>query len=303
MYRRCGWCPPICDYMTRFDEPCPLIMARGLRSMTGERDDALPAEDRAVLAAAIVDPGMPDYLTIRALAALVEDERVARFSAMGRQFVADARRRAREDGAAALLAHPPSVLERVLETATRQLVRDAPHGLTMRTVSREAGIPRRTLYNLYATSDELVDACRRRAQTIWRARFEQSVLDGDPRPARRLLGVVDVARRVGAVRAFPRRRGAAGAALVRKRRPRATTCASTWPRSTASRPRSPRTRALRRRTRSARSSRRPSRARARGSTGGRPHAAPASRSSNGSSHARDNRAGVPFRHTCAKFIE
>jgi AcrR family transcriptional regulator len=159
--------------------------------MTGGRDDALPAEDRALLAAVITDPGMPDYLTIRALAALADDERVARLSAMGRQFVADVRRRAREDGAAALLAHAPSVLERVLETATRQLVRDAPHGLTMRTVSREAGIPRRTLYNLYASSDELVDACRRRAQTIWRARFEQTVLDGDPQPARRLLGVIE----------------------------------------------------------------------------------------------------------------
>ncbi|MEA2688817.1 MAG: hypothetical protein QOD51_1424, partial [Candidatus Eremiobacteraeota bacterium] len=56
---------------------------------------------------------------------------------------------------------------------------------------REAGIPRRTLYNLYASSDELVDACRRRAQMLWRTRFEQRVLDADPRPARRLLGVIE----------------------------------------------------------------------------------------------------------------
>lgn len=158
--------------------------------MTGERDDALPADDREVLAAAIADPNAPDYVTIRALAALSDDERVARFTAMGRQFVADARRRVREAGAAALLGDAPSVHERVLETATRQIVL-GPRGLTMWTVSREAGIPRRTLYNLYASSGDLVDACRRRAQTIWRARFEQRVLGADARPARRLLGVLD----------------------------------------------------------------------------------------------------------------
>jgi AcrR family transcriptional regulator len=159
--------------------------------MTGERDDALPAGDRDLLAAAIADPGLADYRAIRALAVLAADERIARLSGMGRQFVADARRRARDDGAAALLADAPSVIERVVETATMQIVRGAPRGLTMWTVCREAGVPRRTLYNLYATSDELVAACRRRAQTIWRARFEQRVLDADPRPVRRLLGVVD----------------------------------------------------------------------------------------------------------------
>ncbi|MEA2721061.1 MAG: hypothetical protein QOJ39_2925 [Candidatus Eremiobacteraeota bacterium] len=159
--------------------------------MTGERDDALQADDRALLAAAVADSGIPDFLTIRALAVLAEDDRVARFSAMGRQFVADARRRVLEDGAPALLGDAPSVLERVLETATRQLVQGAPRSLTMWTVAREAGIPRRTLYNLYASSDELVDACRRRAQMLWRTRFEQRVLDADPRPARRLLGVIE----------------------------------------------------------------------------------------------------------------
>jgi AcrR family transcriptional regulator len=159
--------------------------------MTGERDDALPAEVRALLSAAVADPAMPDYVAIRALAALAGDERIARLTAMGRQFVADVRRRAQQAGPAALLADAPNVLERVLETATRQIVRGAPHGLTMWTVSREAGIPRRTLYNLYASSDELVGACRRRAQTLWRARFEQRVLGSDPRPVRRLFSVVD----------------------------------------------------------------------------------------------------------------
>jgi AcrR family transcriptional regulator len=110
---------------------------------------------------------------------------------MGRQFVTDARRRVVEAGAAALLEDAPTLHERVLETATRQIVQRGRDGLTMWALAREAEIPRRTLYNLYATSGELVDACRRRAQTIWRARFEHRVLGADARSARRLLAIVD----------------------------------------------------------------------------------------------------------------
>lgn len=159
--------------------------------MTGERESALADEERARLAAAIADFATPDYAVIRALAASSDDERVARLTAMGRPFVAGAHRRVREAGAAALLADPVTAHERVLESATRQLVCGGTRGLTMWSVSREAGIPRRTLYNLYATSGELVEACRRRAQTIWRARFEHQVLGADARAARRLLGVVE----------------------------------------------------------------------------------------------------------------
>ncbi len=159
--------------------------------MTGERDDALPAGDRALLDATIADPAMPDYLAIRALAVLAQDDRLARFTAMGHQFVAEARRRLREDGAAALLADPPNVHERILELATRQIVTGGRGGLTMWVLAREADVPRRTLYNAYSTSGELAEACRRRAQTIWRARFERRVLAADARAARRLLATVE----------------------------------------------------------------------------------------------------------------
>ena len=47
--------------------------------------------------------------------------------------------------------------------------------LTMQRLARDTGIPRRMLYNLYSAY-ELAGACRRRAQTIWRARFEHGVL-------------------------------------------------------------------------------------------------------------------------------
>jgi hypothetical protein len=149
-----------------------MMMERLNVSMTGERDDALPADDRERLTAAIVHSSMPDYGAVRALAVLSDDDRIGRFTAMGRHFVADVRRRVRAAGAQAVLDEPPSVHERVLETATRQIVLGGPRGLTMASVVREAGVPRRSLYNLYATNGALVDACRRRAQTLWRARFE-----------------------------------------------------------------------------------------------------------------------------------
>jgi hypothetical protein len=46
------------------------------------------------------------------------------------------------------------------------------------------------LYNLYAAT-ELDAACRRRSQTIWRARFEHTVLTATADPKRRLFAVVD----------------------------------------------------------------------------------------------------------------
>jgi AcrR family transcriptional regulator len=152
---------------------------------------ALPAEVRARLSAAIADPAMPDYLAIRAHAALSKDNRVGRLTAMDAHFVADARRRAREFGAPALLADAPTMLERILEIATQQLVAYTPRGFAMGKVSAESGVARRTLYNLYRNSDDLADACRRRAQTLWRARFEQTILRADQRPVQRLFGTIN----------------------------------------------------------------------------------------------------------------
>jgi AcrR family transcriptional regulator len=161
--------------------------------MRGERND-LHAEVRERLEAVIVDWGTADYVTVRAVAALSDDapERLARFTAMGREFVVDVRKRAREAGAAALLADPPSVAERVLEAATEQLVHPGRRGMTLRTVSRASGLPLRTAYNTYATTSELIAMCRRRAQTIWRARFELRILSASDDPVTRILAIVDV---------------------------------------------------------------------------------------------------------------
>ena len=161
---------------------------------TGERLGAWRAGEYDLLAAAIVDPATPDYAVVRALTALGDEshERLARFTGMGRQFVVEVRRRAARDGAAVLLADAPSVGERILESATEQILRSGRRDVEMCTVCADARVPRRTLYNLYSSSGELVQTCQRRAQTIWRARFEQRVLRSGTSGRERLFAVVDV---------------------------------------------------------------------------------------------------------------
>jgi AcrR family transcriptional regulator len=62
----------------------------------------------------------------------------------------------------------------------------------MSALCAEARVPRRTLYRLYSSSADVVQTCQRRAQTIWRARFEQRVLRRGADPRERLFGVVDL---------------------------------------------------------------------------------------------------------------
>ena len=160
--------------------------------MTGEAI-GLDAGEREILGAALACAATADYAAVRALAALSEDghDRVARLTAMGREFVVEVRRRAREDGARALLAAELSDDERILEAATHQIVQPGPRELTLSTVSDETGIPLRTLYNKGMSSGELVAMCRRRGQTIWRARFEQRVLRAVATAHERLFAGVD----------------------------------------------------------------------------------------------------------------
>ena len=160
--------------------------------MTGDTD-VLRAEERGRLAAVLADWGTTDYLTVRALTALSAegDHRVGRLTAMGRQFVADLRRRVREAGVEAMLDDPPCLRERVLETASRLIAQAGGGTVTVGAVSRDAAVPRRTVYNLYASSEELADACRRRNHTVWRAHFEQRILGASAIPRERLPAVVD----------------------------------------------------------------------------------------------------------------
>jgi AcrR family transcriptional regulator len=161
---------------------------------TDERVGALRAGDHELLAAAIADSATADYAVIRALTALGEDttERLARFTGMGRQFIVEVRRRVGADGVAALLGDAPNVCERILEAATAQIVRRGRREVAMLDLCAEARIPRRTLYNLYSSSAEVIQTCQRRAQTIWRARFEQRVLRSTTAARHRLFAVVDV---------------------------------------------------------------------------------------------------------------
>src|SRR5581483_7502637 len=150
-----------------------------------ERSGASPLDpaQRAVLQAAIGSPETPDYALIRAVAALDDGEtrRMGRLTAMGRPFVTGARRTIRERGASALLDDPPSPQERLLDVATAR-IRAGHADFAMREIEREAEIPHRTVYNAY-TKTALVQACRRRAQTVWRTRYERRVLLAHQDPA------------------------------------------------------------------------------------------------------------------------
>ncbi|HZO92837.1 MAG TPA: hypothetical protein VFB22_03630 [Candidatus Baltobacteraceae bacterium] len=159
-----------------------------------ERSGASPLDpaQRAVLQAAIGSPETPDYALIRAVAALDDGEtrRMGRLTAMGRPFVTGARRTIRERGASALLDDPPSPQERLLDVATAR-IRAGHADFAMREIEREAEIPHRTVYNAY-TKTALVQACRRRAQTVWRTRYERRVLLAHQDPARRPVTAIDL---------------------------------------------------------------------------------------------------------------
>jgi hypothetical protein len=170
--------------------------------MTGESIE-LRAGEREILGAALACWSTAGHLAVRALTALSEDghERIARLTAMGREFVVDVRRRARDEGARALLAAEPTDDERIFEAATQQIVQPGPRELMLSTVSDETGIPLRTLYNKGMASGELIEMCRRRGQTIWRAHFEQRVLRASPSPRERLVAAVgEIADWVGGER-------------------------------------------------------------------------------------------------------
>ena len=144
-------------------------------------------------AAVLADGAAPGYVCVRAIIATAgeRDNRLAWLTAMGRDFVTEVRRRICAGDAAALLEEPPSVREGILEHATRQLAAgDGRKPLAMQKLSRDSGIPRSTLSHLYSAT-QLDTACRRRSQTIWRARFERTVLAATDDPRRRLFAVFD----------------------------------------------------------------------------------------------------------------
>jgi AcrR family transcriptional regulator len=147
---------------------------------------------RIELDRALGDESTPTYVAVRALIALSgeNNERLARATAMGRKFVAAVRRRVAEGRAASLLTEKPSAIERVLDAATAQLVASGRAELAIGGVAAAADIPRRTLYRLYG-ADELIDACQRRATTVWRARFQRRVERADVSDAERVFVVVD----------------------------------------------------------------------------------------------------------------
>lgn len=160
--------------------------------MRGDISGRLSAAERKRFEAAIVDETTPRYVAIRALIALGGEtvERLALATASGRKVVVAVRRRVAEGKSATLLTEKPSTAERILETATAQIVAAGRGDLAMGTVAVAVGIPRRSLYRLY-TPSELIEACQRRAMTIWRARFERRIAQAEATAVERLFLVVD----------------------------------------------------------------------------------------------------------------
>jgi AcrR family transcriptional regulator len=161
--------------------------------MTGEHIELLRLGDAELLARAIADPATPDFVVIRAVTALGDDppDRLARSTAMGWQFVTDVRRQVAKGGAAAMLGGAPSARERVLDAATHQISCTGRPEVAIRAVSAAACVPLRTVYRLYAPA-ALIQTCQRRAQTIWRARFQHRVLAAGSGARERLFAVIGV---------------------------------------------------------------------------------------------------------------
>ncbi len=166
----------------------------GVEGDDGRTTCGIAARSRgtALLQATLADPETPGYAAIRAVIALEDGDvrRMGRLTAMGRPFVIDARKKLAACGARALLDEPPSPQERLLEIGTRY-VRTGSSRFAMRQVEAEAAMPHRTVYNTYK-KPALIEACRRRAQTIWRARFARRVVEIEPDPRRRPVTAIDL---------------------------------------------------------------------------------------------------------------
>jgi hypothetical protein len=160
--------------------------------MRGDGSGRPTAAERERCEAAIVDEATPGYVVIRALIALGDEtpERLARSTAMGREFVANIRRRVADGKVAALLRERPTTVERVLETATGQLVAAGRYAFEIGNVSAALGVPRRTLHRLFKVHD-LLEACQRRASTIWLGRFTYRIQRTDADDVGRLFLVLD----------------------------------------------------------------------------------------------------------------
>jgi hypothetical protein len=170
--------------------------------MRGDAFGRPAAAERKRFEAAIADEATPGYVAVRALIALGDEtpERLARSTAMGREFVANVRRQVVEGKGAAVLTERPTTVERVLDTATGQIIAAGRCELAFGGVSAALGIPRRTLHRLF-TASELLEACQRRALTMWRARFVQRIQRADADDVERLYIVVDaIAAWVGSER-------------------------------------------------------------------------------------------------------
>jgi AcrR family transcriptional regulator len=154
---------------------------------------ALSSAERTALEAAIVAETTPDYVVVRALIALGEEtpDRLARVTAMGREFVTGARRYVHAGRAVELLRKRPSSTERLMEAATERLIATGGREISIADVAGAVGIARRSLHRRYS-SRTLIDACRRRALTIWRSRFVRHIRNTCDDPVDRLFCVVDV---------------------------------------------------------------------------------------------------------------
>lgn len=153
---------------------------------------ALSSAERTGLEAAIVAETTPDFLVIRALVALGEEtpERLARVTGMGREFVAEMRRYVLRGRTLDVLRTRPNSTERLMEAATERLRATGGREISIAELASAVGIARRSLHRRYS-SRTLGEACRRRAATIWRARFVGNVRNAREEPTRLLFRAID----------------------------------------------------------------------------------------------------------------
>jgi AcrR family transcriptional regulator len=78
-----------------------------------------------------------------------------------------------------------------MEAATERLRATGGREISIADVASAVGIARRSLHRRYS-SHTLSDACRRRAATIWRARFVRAVRNAREEPAHVLFRAIDV---------------------------------------------------------------------------------------------------------------
>jgi AcrR family transcriptional regulator len=88
-------------------------------------------------------------------------------------------------------ATPAEARERILQTASDLFYKEGIRAVGIDTIIAKAGVAKMTLYNHFASKDELVVEFLKRRDERWMASFRESVEQRTKNPQRRLLAVFD----------------------------------------------------------------------------------------------------------------